>query len=233
MSHCTEEGIAEFQQVTASSRRAAIWFITHNSDLNDAVSNYFDRGESSIPESFDPDEDGSGSSDTDDTFLNPTSDGISDDGKSDDSLTKIFEEPPIEPQEPKFILQQGVVEENEDQITPIQIDNTNIESGSQLSYVLDKVAKNIEVTQDIVEKEEQSFKPRKQIGKHCYFVLWKDGFTFNDQFYNNSSINREDVLRKISLGQLPIHTDEFNDIQFINRINDDHTTEKIIYHAFH
>lgn len=233
MSHVPEDEIVEFQNVTASSRRAAIWYITHNSDLNDAVSNFLDRGEAAIPDSFDPDE-LSGSSDADDM-----SDGGSSGPKSSDDESNDYVLPDLfsksfpsekeileDKEETPVLLPQSNFDDIDDKNTSKQNDSTIIDAGAQLSYVLEPQPK---VTTPPVQQQERDghlFEVRKLEAKHTFFILWKDGYTFNDVFTPNSSINRESLLQAISQGKLPFDAGEFNDIQFINRIDENHVDDQ-------
>lgn len=50
----SEDQIQQFIEVTGSSRRTAIWFVSRNRRLEAAIDQYFNFGESSIPSDFDP-----------------------------------------------------------------------------------------------------------------------------------------------------------------------------------
>lgn len=224
----SEEDIQEFIAITAASRRSAIWFITHNPDLNEAVDNFFVRGESSIPDDFDPDH---GSSDS--------STESSDEGEEEEvhesaeslissiirQINDMKDEEEVKPEEEKS---KGISTSTEDTFAEND-ENLSIKEkpkfkeGTQASFVLvPNEPKKEEIKIDKIKGKKARFQQRDDYNIYMNkpFIIWKNGYSVGSFFYEKTDDEMKDVLQKISVGQVPCEVSDTNDIQLVDKSQD-------------
>ena len=209
----SEEEIQTFITITATSRRCAIWFIAHNSDLNEAVESYYENGESSIPEDFVPE--------GEDSF----SDFVHEEEEDDDESEILIEQDPQkETAEPTISpIQLNLIEDTETIIeSPQQIIKKNIAEGSKLTYILKNYneqnkKKNLN-SDDLYNKSKNSkFKQRNNAAKTIPFVIWKNGYSAGNVFTQKSENEMKELFHQISIGKVPSDIPDVNDIQLVDR----------------
>ena len=209
-----EDEIQEFISITATSRRCAIWFITHNSDLNEAVESYFENGESSIPDDFDP-------SDVDDL----TDFGCEEEEEYAESEVPVKHEPEKEAIEPTISpIQLNINEEIEsaESISPQQLIKKKIDEGSKLTYILknheqQNKKKVFNTDNREVNKKANRFKQRNNAAKTIPFVIWKNGYSVGNVFNEKKESEMKEIIHRISVGIVPSDINDVNDIQLVDR----------------
>ena len=208
----SEEDIEGFISVTTSSRRCAIWFITHNSDLNEAVESFYENGEASIPDDFDPEhEEG--------TDFECEEEEYDAEPNSMLNLDLLFEpeEQPLSP----FQIQ---IEDAEIPVeSPQQIIKKKIAEGSKLTYVLQNPG-NTRLCQEsnLQQNKKYRFKPRNNSAKSVPFVVWKNGYSIGNIFTKKTANEMEGITKKISFGSVPGDIKDFNDIQLVDRSSENY-----------
>lgn len=224
----SEEDIDSFIAVTAADRRSALWFLSHARDLNDAVSNFFDRGISSIPDDFNPD----GEEEDESTTSSISSSESSGEEMADSGIASLFETPSPETEEtakqidssesPTISAQQCTVDDSITSQKFISHKNKSKCAGSQRSYIL-----SIPEVVEVREKEKiitipQNILPiRKPNCDTQTFILWKDGFSFANNFTKACGEDYEKIMKMIQIGQLPKNINAGPDVQLVNKSNEE------------
>ena len=208
----SEEEIEEFIAITATSRRCALWFISHNSDLNEAVESFYENGEGSIPDDFDPD--------NDDDFPDFGCEEEEEDSSENieiQLLPEVSFEPTISP------IQINQVEETEEEsVSPQQIIKKKIAEGSKLTYVLQNipesnVRKPFFSHTDFLKNKKFKFKPRNNAANSIPFVLWKNGFSVGNVFTQKNEAEMQEILNRVSHGIVPSQIPDITDIQLVDK----------------
>ena len=214
----SDSDIETFVAVTQSSRRAAHYYLGRYRNLNDAVSNFIDRGERGVPRDFDYESDND-ASDASEEHVEPEIIVI-------DAATTVMEqtEPLKEPELKGFMAMQEIEDMDNERINQNTPKNqkTKAKEGSKLSYLLEDVHQMPENKKGSEKKKTDPLPIRELSCESKVFVIWKDGISIGNNFIKTEGEAYENLMKHVRVGQLPenISVDNhIDDCQLVDRSN--------------